>query len=86
MLLDAAKRAVREGGAMGAVLNAANEVAVGAFLGGKIGFVDIFDAVLETLDRLADKRRCTTLEDILLADVEARELCTALVDKISLKR
>ena len=86
VLLDAAKRAVREGGAMGAVLNAANEVAVSAFLGEKIGFVDIFDAVLETLDRLADKCRCTTLEDILLADAEARELCAALVDKISRKR
>ncbi len=86
VLLDAARRAAREGGAMGAVLNAANEVAVGAFLDGKIGFVDIFDAVLEALDRLADKRRCKTLEEILLADAEARELSGTLIDKISLKR
>ena len=86
VLLDAARRAVKAGGAMGAVLNAANEIAVGAFLDGRIGFTDISDSVLEVMSALEGKRSCVTLEDILAADAEARELCRETVSRISKKR
>ena len=45
-LLNLAKRALSDGGAMGAVLNAADEVAVSAFLEKKIGFFDIARTVI----------------------------------------
>ena len=49
-LLAAARNALRVGGAMPAALNAANEVAVAAFLERKIELLQIFDTVLGVLD------------------------------------
>ncbi len=51
--LDLAIRAAEAGGTAPAVLNAANEVAVAAFLDGRIGFTAIAELVERTLDRLA---------------------------------
>lgn len=48
--LQFAYRACRGGGTLPAVLNAANEVAVAAFLDEKIGFLDIFDLVERAMD------------------------------------
>lgn len=48
--LNLARAAISEGGAKPAILNAANEIAVAAFLAGRIGFLDIADMVLSTLD------------------------------------
>jgi 1-deoxy-D-xylulose-5-phosphate reductoisomerase len=44
-------RAAEEGGSMGAVMNAANEVAVRAFLESRIGFLDIVEIVERVMDR-----------------------------------
>lgn len=71
-LLRRAVEAVDAGGAMPAVLNAANEVAVAAFLKGKIGFYDIIESVSETLDSLSSAKDTHTLEGILEYDGEAR--------------
>lgn len=60
------------GGTSGAVLNAANEIAVSAFLSGKIGFNGIVDAVQEVLSRHAF-RESPTIEDIFTVDTWARE-------------
>lgn len=49
--LGIARRVMVEGGTAGAVLNAANEIAVGAFLEGKIGFTTIPVLIEETLNR-----------------------------------
>jgi 1-deoxy-D-xylulose-5-phosphate reductoisomerase len=50
-MLRLARAALREGGAAPGVFNAANEVAVQAFLDRRIGFLDIAATVAETLDR-----------------------------------
>jgi 1-deoxy-D-xylulose-5-phosphate reductoisomerase len=50
--LAIARQALATGGGAPAAMNAANEIAVGAFLGGEIGFLDIATAVEETLTRM----------------------------------
>ncbi|MBQ8340936.1 MAG: 1-deoxy-D-xylulose-5-phosphate reductoisomerase [Clostridia bacterium] len=72
-LLAAARNALRVGGAAPAALNAANEVAVVAFLDRKIELLQIFDAVLGTLDEMPHAARAHTLSEILDIDREARE-------------
>lgn len=54
--LKIAKEALAAGGAAPAVMNAANEVAVAAFLDRRIGFLDIAAAVAETLNRVESER------------------------------
>jgi 1-deoxy-D-xylulose-5-phosphate reductoisomerase len=49
--LNLARRAGEVGGTLPAVLNAANEVAVEAFVNGKISFPDISETVRRTMDR-----------------------------------
>ena len=70
--LDLAYAAGRAGGTAPAVLNAANEVAVAAFLNGKIPWRAISDAIEETLAGIAVTEP-TTVDDVLAADREARE-------------
>jgi 1-deoxy-D-xylulose-5-phosphate reductoisomerase len=66
-----AREAAAAGGAAPAVLNAANEVAVAAFLAGQIAFTDISALVAKTLDRdLPPSPGC--LDDVLAGDGEAR--------------
>ena len=64
-------RAARDGGVSGAVLSAANEVAVDAFLAGKCSFNDIPRVVGAAMDEAKVIER-PTLEDIWNADTEAR--------------
>ena len=71
-LLNMAKRALSDGGAMAAVLNAADEVAVDAFLKEKIGFSAIFDTVISTYERMSAAKSALTLEEIIASDREAR--------------
>lgn len=73
-LLQRAMDAIEQGGALPAVLNASNEVAVGAFLKNKIQFYSITEAVSEVMERLASASSVKTLDGILLMDKEAREL------------
>ena len=70
--LRLARAALREGGGAPAILNAANEVAVAAFLERRIGFLDIAALVERTLERMGS-RRCGTLEEVVALDWEARE-------------
>jgi len=71
-------RAAEEGGSMGAVMNAANEVAVRAFLESRIGFLDI----VEIVERVMDRHRIvhpSEIAGIMDADAWARkeaEKCT----------
>ncbi len=75
-----AREAVQEGGAAPAVLNAANEVAVAAFLSGQIAFTRIAPLVAETLDatRIAAPQ---TLDDVLAADAEGRRRAATLLEQ-----
>ncbi|MEE0154117.1 MAG: 1-deoxy-D-xylulose-5-phosphate reductoisomerase [Agathobaculum butyriciproducens] len=71
--LNLAKHAATLKGDRGAVLNGANEAAVGLFLNGKIGFTDIAERVAYALDTIPYKKDIT-LDDVLAADKAAREI------------
>jgi 1-deoxy-D-xylulose-5-phosphate reductoisomerase len=68
--------AIREGGTAGAVLNAANEAAVSAFLEGRIGFTRIAELVEGAMDRVPAER-VSCLGAVLEADRRAREVVAA---------
>jgi 1-deoxy-D-xylulose-5-phosphate reductoisomerase len=69
---------LRIGGTMPAAMNAANEIAVEAFLNGGIRFTDIAEIIRSTMDVHAAKD-VETLEDALEADRWAREKAESLV-------
>jgi 1-deoxy-D-xylulose-5-phosphate reductoisomerase len=79
--LGLARDALRDGGARPAVLSAANEVAVGAFLGGGIGFLDIASIAAETLQCYAPAAPAS-VEEVLEVDREARLSAQAIVNKV----
>ncbi len=81
-LLPLAKRAIAEGGAMPAVLNAADEVAVAAFLSEKLSFIGISEVVLRTFDRLTSAKGARSLSEILDYDREARRVAEQLIKEI----
>jgi len=70
--LRLAKECLAEGQTATAIMNAANEVAVGAFLNGKIGFLDIVRTV-EKVVEAAVLHPVATIEDVIAADRQARE-------------
>ena len=72
-LLGMARRAMRAGGATAAVLNAANEVAVDAFLHDRIGFLALSDIVCEVSESLSEAKQAHTLDEILYYDRLARQ-------------
>ncbi|MGB8326845.1 MAG: 1-deoxy-D-xylulose-5-phosphate reductoisomerase [Steroidobacteraceae bacterium] len=69
--LALAQAAARAGGLAPAVLNAANEVAVEAFLQGALNFSDITSVIDAVMQKTATGRVCA-LDDVLAADAEAR--------------
>ena len=69
---------LRRGGNAGAVLNAANEVAVAAFLDRKIRFTDIARINEETLGRTT-LRECVSLEEYRRTDREARQTALSIL-------
>ncbi|OIN95684.1 1-deoxy-D-xylulose-5-phosphate reductoisomerase [Candidatus Desantisbacteria bacterium CG1_02_38_46] len=69
--LQYAREAVVIGKGMPAVLSAADEVGVNAFLEGKIGFMDIPRVIKRVMDKY--KRKCQTLKELLEADEWARD-------------
>ena len=76
--------ALRRGGTAPAVLNAANETAVEAFLNGQLAFLEIprvIDAVLSSTD-IGD---AGTLDDILRADAHARQSATERIGRLRLQ-
>jgi 1-deoxy-D-xylulose-5-phosphate reductoisomerase len=70
--LRLAREALRAGGAAPTILNAANEVAVAAFLDRRLGFLGIAELVEAVLDELG-ARRAASLPEVLEADEAARE-------------
>ncbi len=74
--LSLALQAARTGGTAGAILNGANEAAVGLFLEKKIGFMDISRRVSRAMEQVSVVQS-PTLEDVLQADRAAREAALA---------
>lgn len=69
--LALAREALRAGGGAPTILNAANEVAVAAFLAKRIGFLDIAGTVARVLDRMGVPA-ADTLDDVIALDAAAR--------------
>ncbi|KJR98668.1 MAG: 1-deoxy-D-xylulose 5-phosphate reductoisomerase [Desulfobulbaceae bacterium BRH_c16a] len=78
--LQLAFEALSRGGVIPAVLNAANEVAVAAFLESRIGFPQIAETVSRTMD-IVEQGSEESLEDILHADAAARKAASAFILK-----
>jgi 1-deoxy-D-xylulose-5-phosphate reductoisomerase len=76
--LEIAFEAGRRGGSSPAVLNAADEVAVEAFLQRRLGFLGISEVVSGTLDSV-DWRRVETVDDVIEVDREARSVAASFV-------
>jgi 1-deoxy-D-xylulose-5-phosphate reductoisomerase len=82
--LRIARSALDEGGWATNILSAANEIAVAAFLAGRIGFLEIARIVEEALVRAAPTRRApapASIEEAIALDAEGRRIATELVDK-----
>lgn len=75
--LRLAREALKAGGGTPAILNAANEIAVDAFLKGKIGFLDIARTVERVLDKLGTPT-ADSLEDVIELDATARRTALTL--------
>jgi 1-deoxy-D-xylulose-5-phosphate reductoisomerase len=76
--LALAYRALRAGGNAATILNAANEVAVAAFLEGRLPFLAIAAVIAATLDAVP-VAEISDLSEVLAADARARAFATALV-------
>ncbi len=78
--LPLARSALKTGGSAPPVFNAANEIAVAAFLDGKLGFLDIVDVVAMALDS-QDHREITSIDDAIEIDFAARRSTTDLINR-----
>ncbi len=70
--------ALRAGGAATAILNAANEVAVAAFLDHQLSYLGIAATLRATLDRIGP-RPAQSLDDLFAADQDARRIATEII-------
>lgn len=77
--LKLAFTALKSGGAATAVLNAANEVAVAAFLANRIKFYDINKVIESSLDKFAGQD-FSTIEEVIEIDLKTREYAANLID------
>ncbi|WP_295498075.1 1-deoxy-D-xylulose-5-phosphate reductoisomerase [Sphingorhabdus sp. EL138] len=80
--LRLARAAIAEGGAKPAILNAANEVAVAAFLAGQITFLEIAALVEATLTVYVPEAPAN-LEDLFSIDADARQYARAVLEKLT---
>ena len=76
--LNLAFDAMKQGGNMACIMNAANEIAVALFLQDKIGFLQIADVVERTMEKVAFVAQ-PTLEDFIASDGEARKIASEQV-------
>jgi 1-deoxy-D-xylulose-5-phosphate reductoisomerase len=81
--LDLAREALRQGGTMPCVLNAADEIAVEAFLNRQMRF-SLIPKLIETVMRQMPSRQgLNSLGDVLEADQEARRRAREVISTIS---
>jgi 1-deoxy-D-xylulose-5-phosphate reductoisomerase len=78
--LRVARDAMRTGGNAANIMNAANEVAVAAFLDHRIGFLDIAALVEATLE-LIPTSGIDDLEQVFAFDQQARQACAGMIDR-----
>lgn len=78
--LSLAREAMLKGGNMPAILNAANEVVVAAFLKNRIGFLEMSDVIGETMEKITHQEK-VTLDDLEADDALAREVAAQLIEE-----
>ncbi|MGH9775498.1 MAG: 1-deoxy-D-xylulose-5-phosphate reductoisomerase [Candidatus Acidiferrales bacterium] len=78
--LRLAREAMKAGGAMPCALNAADELAVDAFLGGRISFTEIPVVIEEVLEKMP-RHKVATIEEVLAADSDARRIAREEIAK-----
>lgn len=76
--LKLAHRALTEGGSTACVINAANEIAVRAFLDGKLRFLDIYRTIERTLDAMGFVRH-PSHDDYIAINAESRRKATEII-------
>ncbi len=76
--LALASEALHKGGNLPCVLNAANEIAVFAFLRNRVGFLDMTDVIERTMEKVAFIGQ-PSLDDYFESDAEAREFAATLI-------
>ncbi len=87
--LKIARRALDAGGWATNVLNAANEIAVAAYLAGSIGFLEIARLVGDTMEDVAVAgldRSPETIKDALVLDKESRRIATGLIASYQIRK
>jgi 1-deoxy-D-xylulose-5-phosphate reductoisomerase len=80
--LRLAKEAMKKGGALPCALNAADEIAVAAFLEERLPFLGIPEVIERVLAR-TPRTRFEKMDDVLSADVEARRIAKEEVGKLA---
>ena len=80
--LRLAREAMRKGGALPCALNAADEIAVAAFLERRLPFLGIPELIERVLSR-TPRTRFATMDDVLAADAEARRMAREEVERLT---
>jgi 1-deoxy-D-xylulose-5-phosphate reductoisomerase len=80
--LRLAKEALKKGGALPCALNAADEIAVAAFLERRLPFLGIPEVIERVLGRIP-RVRFDKMDDVIAADLEARRLAKEEVDRLT---
>lgn len=83
--LQIARNVMETGGRSGCIFNAAKEIALDGFLGGRIGFMDMSGIVADTLDAMSSNNSLSiapeTLEDVLHTDHVARDMARQIIEQ-----
>jgi 1-deoxy-D-xylulose-5-phosphate reductoisomerase len=82
--LRLAREAMKKGGALPCALNAADEIAVAAFLDRRLPFLGIAEVIERVLAR-TPRTRFEKMDDVLAADLEARRVAREEVERMSIK-
>ncbi len=79
--LKLARQAAEQGGTAPTIMNAANEIAVAAFLAGQLGFLQIAQVIEQSLQQMSSVA-ASSLEIILAADQQARQVASKLITEL----
>jgi 1-deoxy-D-xylulose-5-phosphate reductoisomerase len=82
--LKLAREAMKKGGAWPCALNAADEIAVAAFLERRLPFLGIPEVIARVLER-TPRMKFSSIDDVLDADLEARRMAKEEVEKLASK-
>lgn len=79
--LRLARLAMTRGGLQGAVLNAAKEVALDAFIEGRSGFLEMADVTEGVMDAMLSVPQASSMDDVFAVDAEARRLASSAIEQ-----